>query len=310
VQGGWDGEGNIDADPLFVDAAIGDLRLQAGSPAIDAGDQALLPAGITTDLDGNPRVVGANVDMGAYEFQGVSNTAPTADPGGPYLGAINTDIQFNGSGSSDPDGDSLNYTWTFGDGAAGTDEMPVHSYSTTSIYTVCLNVKDGELDSESSCTIAVIYDPSGGFVTGGGWITSPAGAYIPDESLSGKATFGFVSKYKKGASVPTGSTEFQFQAGELSLHSESYEWLVVNQNGTNAQFKGDGVVNGSPDPNGNPYKFMLWAGDGTGASGADTFRIRIWWEGSGFENVVYDNGFDQEIGGGSIVVHTEKLKDK
>ena len=44
----------------------------------------------------------------------------------------------------------------------------------------------------------------GGFVTGGGWIDSRPGAYRPEPELYGKATFGFVSKYKKGATTPTG----------------------------------------------------------------------------------------------------------
>ena len=63
VQGGFPGEGNIDANPLLD--ATG--HLQAGSPCIDAGNSADVPAGVTTDLDGNPRIQGAGVDMGAYE---------------------------------------------------------------------------------------------------------------------------------------------------------------------------------------------------------------------------------------------------
>ena len=47
---------------------------------------------------------------------------------------------------------------------------------------------------------------------------------------------------------------------------------------------------------------MLWATDGT----PDKFRIKIWYEENGSEVVVYDNGMDQEIGGGSIVVHKAK----
>jgi hypothetical protein len=126
---------------------------------------------------------------------------------------------------------------------------------------------------------------------------------MDDPSLSGKATFGFVSKYKKGANVPTGYTEFQFHAAGFNFHSGTYEWLVVNQGGTNAQFKGEGTVNGGLDPNGNAFKFMLWAGDDS----PDTFRIRIWWEDiDGTENDVYDNGVNQDIGGGSIVIHTKK----
>jgi len=123
-----------------------------------------------------------------------------------------------------------------------------------------------------------------------------------DESLTGKATFGFVSKYQKGTSVPSGNTAFEFDLAGLAFSSTRYEWLVVNQSGTNAQFKGTGLINGALDPNGNAYKFMLWAGDGS----PDTFRIRIWWEDNAGEHDVYDNGTAQAIGAGNIVVHTGK----
>jgi parallel beta-helix repeat protein len=63
IQGGFAGEGNINADPLF-DANLG---LQAGSPCIDAGSSAAVPEDVTTDLDGKRRIQGTGVDMGAYE---------------------------------------------------------------------------------------------------------------------------------------------------------------------------------------------------------------------------------------------------
>jgi hypothetical protein len=66
VQGGWPGTGNIDADPLFADA---DGRLLDGSPCIDAGNDAAVPPSVITDLDGNPRIQGARVDMGAFESE-------------------------------------------------------------------------------------------------------------------------------------------------------------------------------------------------------------------------------------------------
>ena len=104
VQGGFPGTGNIDADPLFVDADgpddipgtdDDDLRLQPGSPCIDAADNTAPGlVGITEDLDGNPRFVEDPdttdtgngdppiVDMGAYEFQVVSRCPADFDNSG------------------------------------------------------------------------------------------------------------------------------------------------------------------------------------------------------------------------------------
>lgn len=67
---------NIDADPGY--AGDGNFRLVAGASAIDAGDTAALVPGTETDLDGNPRVAGPSVDMGAWEFQGMIEP-PVAD---------------------------------------------------------------------------------------------------------------------------------------------------------------------------------------------------------------------------------------
>jgi uncharacterized delta-60 repeat protein len=75
TSGGYGGEtGNITenscihSDPLFVNAAGGNYRLQGTSPCIDSGDNTLVPAGITTDLDGNLRIQNGTVDLGAYEY--------------------------------------------------------------------------------------------------------------------------------------------------------------------------------------------------------------------------------------------------
>ncbi|MHC4280557.1 MAG: right-handed parallel beta-helix repeat-containing protein [Planctomycetota bacterium] len=87
VEGGYTGTGNIDADPCFVDAASGNLRILGLSPCIDVGDNSSVPADIpdldndanTTelipwDLDGHPRFLDGDcndtviVDMGVYEF--------------------------------------------------------------------------------------------------------------------------------------------------------------------------------------------------------------------------------------------------
>jgi len=159
-------------------------------------------------------------------------------------------------------------------------------------------------DLTSDTAFLVVYDPFGGFVTGGGWIDSPAGASIEYPDAVGKASFGFVSKYKKGQSTPTGNTEFQFKAGDLNFHSDDYDWMIIS--GAKAKYKGTGTINGTGE-----YGFMLSAIDEklTSSTDVDMFRIKIWNKGT--DNLIYDNqmGDDDnadpttEIGGGQIVIH-------
>lgn len=180
-----------------------------------------------------------------------------------------------------------------------------HTYADPGVYEISATVDDGSgpVSCPAANSLIVIYDPAGGFVTGGGWINSPAGAYPADPTMTGKANFGFVSKYKKGASVPTGQTQFQFKAGNLNFHSTSYDWLVIA--GAKAMYKGDGTVNGASG-----YTFQLNAIDGqiNGGGGMDKFRIKIQQTSGG---VIYDNqqgaGDNNDpttaLGGGSIKIH-------
>jgi hypothetical protein len=64
------GVANIEDTPQFINLAD-DLRLHSGSPCINAGSNSSAPAG--PDLDGNTRISGGVVDMGAYEFQFASS---------------------------------------------------------------------------------------------------------------------------------------------------------------------------------------------------------------------------------------------
>jgi hypothetical protein len=143
----------------------------------------------------------------------------------------------------------------------------------------------------------VIYDPNGGFVTGGGWIYSAPGAAVHVPDASGEAQFAFVSKYHKNATKPKGNVTFIFEAAGIKFTSTSIEYLVVNTAGTTAIFKGSGVYNDVGN-----YKFMIWLEDGK----PDTFRIKIWTSRPKNNYVVYDNGYNQPINGGSIQIHTGK----
>lgn len=68
IEGGWEGEGNIDLDPLFTDPENGDFHLSSTSPCIDSGDPNSVPEPDETDLDGEARMFNNRVDMGADEF--------------------------------------------------------------------------------------------------------------------------------------------------------------------------------------------------------------------------------------------------
>ena len=166
----------------------------------------------------------------------------------------------------------------------------------------------------SGCAVSTeaympVYDPNGSFVTGGGWIMSPLGAYAANPSLVGKANFGFNAKYKKGNNQVDGNTEFQFRAGDLNFKSTLHESGSLVISGKKATYRGDGTINGVAG-----YKFTLVAldGDYNGGVAPDQFRIKIW----GPNGIVYDNGLGADdnsevstvIGGGSIVIHEVKKK--
>lgn len=210
---------------------------------------------------------------------------------------------FTDRGANDTHGCSV--TWDDG-GAASTGTVAAGSctasraLATPGVYRVAVTVTDDDGGSDTKAyEYVVVYDPNGGFVTGGGWLDVQAGSYPADPTLAGRASFGFVSKYRKGATAPDGNTEFQFHAAGLRFTSDTYQWLVVS--GSKAQFKGTGSVDGMAG-----YGFLVTATDGA----TDRFRIKIW-DGSG--TVVFDNvlgasdGVDpQAIAGGSIVIHTKK----
>nr|WP_271711648.1 T9SS type A sorting domain-containing protein [Marinigracilibium pacificum] len=221
---------------------------------------------------------------------------------------INTQI-FASATFTDTNIFSAEFNWGDGSTSAGaitgSDIAGDHTYSIPGVYEVSLTITDicGFQDTEVFQYV-VIYDPYGGFVTGGGYIWSHPGYYTPDPLAEGKANFGFVAKYKKGATTPTGNTQFRFTAGNMNFHSTEYEWLVIA--GQKAMYKGSGTINGAGN-----YKFMLSAIDGTTKADGDRFRMQIW---DTFDNVIYDNqpGEDENadastyLGGGSITIHDGK----
>ncbi len=92
----------------------------------------------------------------ALSDSAADNNLPVADAGGPYAGAEDIAVSFDGSDSYDLDDDTLSYTWDFGDNFGGAGVTPSHIYAAGGEYNVTLVVNDGKGNSELDTTIAVI----------------------------------------------------------------------------------------------------------------------------------------------------------
>jgi PKD repeat protein len=88
------------------------------------------------------------------------NRPPLANAHGPYAGGVNDAIAFSSAGSSDPDGDTLTFSWAFGDGGTSSDPNPLHQYVTPGTYTVALTVSDGKGGTNTATTGADINQPN------------------------------------------------------------------------------------------------------------------------------------------------------
>lgn len=89
------------------------------------------------------------------------NTAPVADPGGPYTGMINTAVRLDASASTDPEGDPITaYRWVFGDGNEGSGSQTDHTYTAPGTYTVTLFVTDDRGATGQAETVCQIEAPN------------------------------------------------------------------------------------------------------------------------------------------------------
>ena len=149
----WTGDyGNICQDPLFVDAQAGDYHLRMESPCIDAGDPGFEPPLGQTDLDGDSRIWGAFVDIGADEYPACSRPMAEAGPD-QWIDVIGL-ITLDGSGSSfcDPCAVKL-FRWTevAGPEVALSDPCAVQPTFVPAVegyYRFQLIVSDGTHDSK------------------------------------------------------------------------------------------------------------------------------------------------------------------
>lgn len=209
----------------------------------------------------------------------VRNLAPviTATSSLPTAEALDTGVTVSADFTDAGVEDTHTAVFSWGDGttsAAAISETPgsgtasgSHTYAEPGFYTIGVTVWDDDGDSATAIVGEIfVFDPDT-FVTGGGSITSPTGAWSADLSHTGKATFGFVARYDRSGTV-RGNVQFQLHKG-INFHATAFDYLLIN-NGI-AVFEGSGLVNGEPG-----FAFMVIATDERLATGdTDLFWITI-----------------------------------
>jgi PKD repeat protein len=128
------------------------------SPNIQTG---LAPGAETTFSISFERPPATSVSY-KVRIHGITNRLPVISPGGPYAGQSGTAISLNAGASSDPDGDSLTFSWDFGDGSTATGPEPSHIYGVPGIHTARLTVTDPQ-GGLATRDLEVLVSPSGSF---------------------------------------------------------------------------------------------------------------------------------------------------
>jgi uncharacterized repeat protein (TIGR01451 family) len=279
------GDGDTSPDWEFVDEHH--VRLRAESAGGSEGRIYTITV-TCTDAAGNSTTKTVEVHVGHNILSPTSGTAFK----------INTAITFTGTFWDVP-GKRHTAVWQFDDLTTGaTITEPVgskngvakgtYTFKDPGVYKVTLKVTDNSgatswVDTQDDLeAIVVVYDPASGYAIGGGWIYSPLGALLSNPGMTGKLSFGFNSKFFKGATNPKGESQLDFLLGNLDFNALNYDYLVIDK--ARAQFKGFGKINGVSG-----YDFIVTVIDGSlpGGGGVDKFRIKIWEKTTGI--IVYDS---------------------
>jgi hypothetical protein len=129
------GSGNFTNSPLFTNPAAGDFHLQTNSPCINAGNNAYQTNSV--DLEGNPRLVGSFVDIGAYEYQAAALIPLIPSLQASYTG-VSTGVVVTFTGQIAGHADSSR--WDFKDQTIISNQLPTvtHSWNAPGDYDVAL----------------------------------------------------------------------------------------------------------------------------------------------------------------------------
>lgn len=156
----FDGSGSTDADSTSL-SYLWDFGDGATATGASAGHTYEEAGTYTVRLwVGDGESVGAAQRSVAIAFV---NHAPAAAAGLDRTAPVGVSVLFDGSASSDPDGQGLTYSWDFGDGETAAGAAPRHAFPAAGRFLVTLTVSDGELTATDTAVVTVAA-PSGGSV--------------------------------------------------------------------------------------------------------------------------------------------------
>ena len=202
-----DGDGFDDGDPATFNGIDGPATQNVSLQITDhAGNVSVANTTVTVN-NVAPTIVGLNAPIDPQAVStSITVTVDFTDPG----------VQDGHTVTIAWDDGSPDSSVTVGPGI-GTATLN-HTFAGATVATLTVTVTDDDGGTASvTHEFIVIYDPSAGFVTGGGWINSPAAACLLTTACldaTGKANFGLVAKYKPGQQTPIGNTQFNFKAGK------------------------------------------------------------------------------------------------
>jgi hypothetical protein len=210
----------------------------------------LSASGFCTDVAGNVSAPATASGIQIDKTPPVTNTNVTPNPvqinSGATLSAAITD-SLSGVASADYNIDGgafISLTGAFG-GTSVNVSVAIAPFSTPGLHDLCVRGTDvaGNVGTPN-CVVLAVFDPNGGFVTGGGGTGSPAGADSSNPTGSGPVTFGFNVKYLPNTTTPAGDVEFHYNSGNINFKSTGFDFLVVTSE-PRAQLQGTGTINGN-----------------------------------------------------------------
>lgn len=182
----------------------------------DAGKKALQEHVMVTLYHKGVLVWGLEPDGSVPE-----NRAPIADfTANVTAGQTPLTVQFDASGSYDPDGDAIAYLWDFGDGNTATEEITSHEFTQKGSYDVVLTVKDAARESKKTITILVTDEPIN---------RAPVASFISDQS-SGNAPLLIEFDASASSDVDGDTLTYTWDFGDGNTATGeviSYEYLTV-----------------------------------------------------------------------------------